>query len=45
LTDIPLTRFLREFPVDFDDMAWAMVSWSQIPQPWTLSLDRTIWSF
>ena len=30
-----LMRFLREFPVDFDDMARAMVSWSQIPQPWT----------
>ena len=40
-----LTRFLREFPVDFDDIARAMVSWSQIPQPWTLSLDRTNWSF
>jgi hypothetical protein len=40
-----LTRFLRSFPVDFDDIARAMVSWSQIPQPWTLSLDRTNWSF
>ncbi|MEY3296817.1 MAG: hypothetical protein RLZZ597_77 [Cyanobacteriota bacterium] len=36
-----LTRFLRGFPVDFDDIARAIVSWSQIPQPWTLSLDRT----
>jgi hypothetical protein len=40
-----LTRFLREFPVDFDDMARAIVSWSQISQPWTLSLDRTNGSF
>ncbi len=40
-----LTRFLREFPVDFDDVARAVVSWSQIPQPWTLSLDRTNGSF
>jgi hypothetical protein len=40
-----LTRFLREFRVDFDDIARAVVSWSHIPQPWTLSLDRTNWSF
>jgi len=40
-----LTRFLRAFPVDFDDIARAIVSWSQIPQPWTLSLDCTNWSF
>ncbi len=40
-----LTRFLREFPVDFDDIDRAIVSWSPIPQPWTLSLDRTNGSF
>ncbi|MFH7242571.1 MAG: hypothetical protein ACHWZW_06930 [Spirulina sp.] len=39
-----LTRFLREFRVDFDDIARAVVSWGHIPQPWTLSLDRTNWS-
>jgi hypothetical protein len=40
-----LTRFFRGFGVDFDAIAQAVVSWSQIPQPWTLSLDRTNWSF
>lgn len=40
-----LTRFFRGFAVDFDAIAQAVVSWSQIPQPWTLSLDRTNWSF
>ena len=39
-----LTRFFRGFAVDFDAIARAIVSWSQIPQPWTLSLDRTNWS-
>lgn len=36
-----LTRFFRGFAVDFDAIARAVVSWSQILQPWTLSLDRT----
>jgi hypothetical protein len=40
-----LSRFFRGFAVDFDAIARAVVSWSQIPQPWTLSLDRTNWSF
>lgn len=39
-----LRRFFRAFPVDVDDIARAVVNWSQIPQPWTLSLDRTTWS-
>ena len=40
-----LTRFFRSFEVDFEAIAQAVVSWSQIPQPWTLSLDRTNWRF
>ena len=40
-----LTRFFRGFDIDFDDVAQAIANWSQIPQPWTLSLDRTNWSF
>ncbi|MGD1927310.1 MAG: IS4 family transposase [Leptolyngbyaceae cyanobacterium] len=40
-----LTRFFRKFVIDFDEIAQAVVSWSQIPPPWTLSLDRTNWSF
>jgi hypothetical protein len=40
-----LTRFFRGFDIDFDVMARAVVGWCQIPQPWTLSLDRTNWSF
>lgn len=40
-----LTRFFRKFAVDYDEIARAVVNWSQIPTPWTLSLDRTTWSF
>ena len=40
-----LTRFFRGFDIDFDEVAQAMANWSQVPQPWTLSLDRTNWSF
>jgi hypothetical protein len=40
-----LTRFFRQFVIDFDEIAQAVVSWGQIPEPWTLSLDRTNWSF
>lgn len=40
-----LTRFFRGFEIDFDMIARAIVNWSKIPQPWTLSLDRTNWSF
>ena len=40
-----LTRFFRKFVIDFDEIAQTVVSWSQIPEPWTLSLDRTNWSF
>jgi hypothetical protein len=40
-----LTRFFRDLVIDFDAIARAVVSWSQIPEPWTLSLDRTNWCF
>ncbi|MEM9156261.1 MAG: IS4 family transposase [Cyanobacteria bacterium P01_F01_bin.33] len=40
-----LTRFFRGFDIDLDEIARAIVGWSRIPQPWTLSLDRTTWSF
>ncbi|MEM1279801.1 MAG: IS4 family transposase, partial [Cyanobacteria bacterium P01_H01_bin.152] len=29
-----LTRFFRQFVIDFDEIAQAVVSWSQIPPPW-----------
>lgn len=40
-----LTRFFRGFDFDFDVIARAIVRWCQIPPPWTLSIDRTNWSF
>ena len=40
-----LTRFFRGYDLDFDVIARAVVGWCQLPPPWTLSLDRTNWSF
>lgn len=40
-----LIRFFRDFAIDFEAIARTVVSWSQIPEPWTLSLDRTNWCF
>jgi len=40
-----LSRFFRQFVIDFDEIAQVVVSWSHIPQPWTLSIDRTNGSF
>ncbi|MEO1095705.1 MAG: IS4 family transposase, partial [Cyanobacteria bacterium J06638_28] len=40
-----LARFLRKFVIDYDEIAQAVARWSQIPEPWTLSLDRTNGSF
>ena len=40
-----LTRFFRKFDMDLDTIARAVASWSMVPQPWVLSLDRTNWSF
>ena len=39
-----LQRFFRHFAIDSDEIARLVVNWSQIPQPWTLSVDRTNWS-
>ncbi|MET0115695.1 MAG: IS4 family transposase, partial [Limnospira maxima] len=40
-----LQRFFREFKFDRAEIARFVVSLIDIPQPWTLSLDRTCWSF
>jgi hypothetical protein len=39
-----LQRFFRHFVIDTDEIARVIVQLSHIPQPWTLSLDRTNWS-
>jgi hypothetical protein len=39
-----LQRFFRRFAIESDEVARMVVNWSQIPQPWTLSVDRTNWS-
>jgi hypothetical protein len=43
--DKRLQRFSQEFNVDLAEMARFVVSLIDIPQPWTLSVDRTCWSF
>ncbi|EKD11507.1 hypothetical protein SPLC1_S033380 [Arthrospira platensis C1] len=40
-----LQRFFRQFKFDRAEIARFVVSLIDIPQPWTLSLDRTCWSF
>ncbi len=40
-----LQRFFRGFEVEPEVMAPLVVALVAIPQPWTLSLDRTNWSF
>ncbi len=40
-----MKRFFKKFEVNQADIARLVVKLSQIPQPWTLSLDRTNWSF
>ncbi|MEK9515527.1 IS4 family transposase, partial [Limnospira fusiformis PMC 851.14] len=37
--------FFRQFKFDRAEIARFVVSLIDIPQPWTLSLDRTCWSF
>ncbi|KPQ35831.1 MAG: hypothetical protein HLUCCO16_16465 [Phormidium sp. OSCR] len=39
-----LQRFLGKFDFDLTEIARFVVSLIDIPQPWTLSLDRTCWS-
>jgi len=38
-------RFFSEFEVDEEEIARMLVGLAGIPEPWTLSLDRTNWSF
>lgn len=40
-----LKRFFGQFEVDADEVARALMGLACIPEPWTLSLDRTNWSF
>lgn len=40
-----LQRFLKEFDLDYYDMAKLVIEMMEIPQPWVLSLDRTEWQF
>lgn len=40
-----LKRFFSKFEVDEDEIARVLVALAGIPEPWTLSLDRTNWSF
>ena len=40
-----LQRFFRNFDLDYEVMAQAVVNLMDIPQPWVLSTDRTEWSF
>ena len=40
-----LKRFFSQFEVNEDEIARVVVALAGIPEPWTLSLDRTNWSF
>ena len=40
-----LQRFLREFDLDYYDIAKLVIEMMEIPEPWVLSLDRTQWQF
>jgi len=40
-----LQRFFRDFELDYGHWTKFIVSLLNIPQPWTLSLDRTNWEF
>lgn len=40
-----LQRFLRDFDLDYYDMAKLVIEMMEIPEPWVLSLDRTQWQF
>jgi len=40
-----LQRFLREFDLDYYEMAKLVIEMMEIPEPWVLSLDRTQWQF
>lgn len=40
-----LQRFLREFDLDYYDLAKLVIEMMEIPEPWVLSVDRTQWQF
>jgi hypothetical protein len=40
-----LQRFLRDFEFSYGDWAQAMLRLVGVPEPWTLTLDRTNWRF
>jgi hypothetical protein len=40
-----LQRFLREFDLDYYVLAKLVIEMMEIPEPWTLSVDRTNWQF
>ncbi|WP_088889227.1 IS4 family transposase [Leptolyngbya ohadii] len=40
-----LQRFFRDYELNYAELAQAVVNLMAIPEPWTLSLDRTEWQF
>ncbi|MGG6265466.1 IS4 family transposase [Leptolyngbya sp. AN03gr2] len=40
-----LQRFFRDYELDYAEIAEAVVALMAIPEPWTLSIDRTDWQF
>ena len=40
-----LQRFFRHYEVDYAKIAQAVVALMAIPEPWTLTIDRTEWQF
>jgi hypothetical protein len=40
-----LQRFFRHYEIDYAEIAQAVVALMAIPEPWTLSIDRTEWQF
>lgn len=40
-----LQRFFRHYEMDYAEIAEAVVALMAIPEPWTLSIDRTDWQF
>lgn len=40
-----LQRFFRHYELDYVEIAQVVVAWMAIPEPWTLSIDRTEWQF
>jgi len=40
-----LQRFFSEFELDYPTLAKLVAALMDVPQPWTLSLDRTTWEF